>query len=759
MIRGCPEGSDQDMIIKCEGMGNTRFSGLPPILVQYNGVFYNNIYCANCNGIPREKVSVMSQDMMIFDTRESNSINYDIIIRDIRQSTLDRFRAIRFHGCNAGDFKCSQDMFQDECNAYRAPLRVTALDIIAKNEVCLRCITNVTLQASQCGSITNCPTPLGEYTANQWTALFDFTGQNRHPEYKDDSFHIDPHVRCNAPTCQQNRVLSTMSPMQCIRRTSLTFCNTPDSTLILVVRAQKTSSTFSSHEAGQIIPLRKCPKLVHYIRNLTSTINEQYTDAEFDINTKSCFVVSISYFEIMKYVDTLKFAEVIDIRIPGVISKLIKAYVLNFDLNCGIICDTGYVVPTKITREKVKHEFPTFFLENQRVSFDNNHTPLILDVAFLAGQKNTYWALYCGNHEGKSNVTEFEGGGIHVCPKINVEGHFDAIANTLSVSGHTLPFSEFIMTSNTTALICKARCDIIQQSQKQLGPPTLAIFTSVCYSVSMSCLLWTFLVYLRVSALRTIPGLTLMNLIVALFLAQMTYLISSYGLFLSYPVWCQFLGAAQHYLWLTSFAWMACMSFDIFRCLNCLHILAQEPQTRRYYKLVFCCWFTPILLPIFTACVQNFGIWNIGYGGRNVCWMVNPQTVLYLFAIPVFTVVLFNVIMFLASVFSIRHISDNASYAGRKKDGKERLVQCIKISSWMGTSWLFGILPNVFNLPQLWYIFSICNAFQGVHIFLGFGLSSRARDGLCMKPPRTSDVPIETTSSQQNTGISTDIES
>ena len=46
---------------------------------------------------------------------------------------------------------------------------------------------------------------------------------------------------------------------------------------------------------------------------------------------------------------------------------------------------------------------------------------------------------------------------------------------------------------------------------------------------------------------------------------------------------------------------------------------------------------------------------------------------------------------------------------------------------WMGLSWLFGIIPNFWDIDSLWYVFALANALQDVHIVLAFGIFGKVR--------------------------------
>ena len=188
----------------------------------------------------------------------------------------------------------------------------------------------------------------------------------------------------------------------------------------------------------------------------------------------------------------------------------------------------------------------------------------------ISTERGRVWKLFCVDEgEDNSHCSYLNTSDFNSCPKVEVQLTSISEYGFRTKSGHLIPYpSKYILTSNQTALICANQCkaDIFPDTQ------TLDIFVPICYSVSMSCLMMTFIIYLVAPPLRNVPGLMLMNLIVALFLAQMSYVISSYGIFITHPHWCQLLGATQHYLRLTAFAWMACITVDVYRCLSMIQV-------------------------------------------------------------------------------------------------------------------------------------------------------------------------------------------
>ena len=337
----------------------------------------------------------------------------------------------------------------------------------------------------------------------------------------------------------------------------------------------------------------------------------------------------------------------------------------------------------------------------------------------------------CAAGELSSEDSEF-------CLKVSITLEAGAV---LSPRGNILSSSYYQNASDGRTLLC---LDEYERLRPSSGSGTsLSVVILTCYTISIVCLLVTFFIYVRLAALRTVPGLMLMNLMVALFLSQLSYLLASIGLFSALPTLCQVVAAAQHYFWFCSFAWMAAMSWDIYRCLSDTLPSDGSLDSRRLMHTALCCWLIPALLPSLTLFLSSLGWWSLGYDGESpTCWMANAASVLYLFALPVFMVVSCNVALFVASLLRLYRLMTETAFAGRKELNSKRLVRCMKISSWMGISWLFGILPNVVTMQALWYVFAVGNAMQGVQILLAFGLARRTRQQLCSidQPEQNSSV-------------------
>ena len=405
-----------------------------------------------------------------------------------------------------------------------------------------------------------------------------------------------------------------------------------------------------------------------------------------------------------------------------------RMVLMNHDPVAGMTCPAG------VYHEPISHlvttngKLPAFRTRKMDRVFLSNRDPVMISSKGIPGQEYKIWVLLCKlkKETPGCNFTENNTYTRYVsCPKYELKTvpAFWTKFITLN-NGEKVLADEIMKTADDHVLVCAEEYEIIYRDSLE---SKLTIVVSTCYSVSLLCLLTTFVIHLRYHPLRTLPGLMLMNLTVALFLAQLIYLPNSHGLFLGEPIFCQVMATAQHYFWLASFAWMACMSLDIFNCLSASCITVNTYTAGKYYKYVLAGWLAPLPIPLVSNVLTITNPGGISYD-YTLCWLAGPRAVLYLFALPVLSIVTVNIILLIGSVYRLYSLLQNAAYIGRKEDNKQRLTKCIKLSSWMGISWLFGIVPNLVDVDALWYVFAIANAFQGVHIFFAFGITGRARE-------------------------------
>lgn len=82
-------------------------------------------------------------------------------------------------------------------------------------------------------------------------------------------------------------------------------------------------------------------------------------------------------------------------------------------------------------------------------------------------------------------------------------------------------------------------------------------------TISILCLIATIITYTVHSTLRAGPGLCVLSLSSTLLLAQITFLVNASVL--DHIHVCVFIGAVQHYTWISAFCWMNVIAVDIWK--------------------------------------------------------------------------------------------------------------------------------------------------------------------------------------------------
>lgn len=115
--------------------------------------------------------------------------------------------------------------------------------------------------------------------------------------------------------------------------------------------------------------------------------------------------------------------------------------------------------------------------------------------------------------------------------------------------------------------------------------------------VSLIFLVITFFTYIIFKKLRSLPAWNIINLVIALFIAQFSFLVGS--LCSSNPIVCFVVSIFSHYGFLAAFFWMNVIAFDLYRNfrLKSSHVILQSLSLKeRLPKYLVYAWLTPFLI-------------------------------------------------------------------------------------------------------------------------------------------------------------------
>ena len=741
IVDGCPHSPNTDVYDEyCRNENEyLTFANYVPIVAQ--GIPYLNIYCAACHGVKLKDIDPITEVSPVLCHTEIVNPEYILYhfypnfrCESVTVDPLVTFTKLTYRIAENCVFNidspmryCTSGKYMEECFAYKtAPGQC----FTSKSDACKACSRDLNSTIKQPLSGRNPQvTPLQSIHMD----FFKFIKTYNQAGVCDKlQFSGKPGNRCLVKKCQPG---FRLHDGQCISTNQSTSCLEPHENpyskeynvadlfrpvlLVIVehwvIRPIKYDPTYRFRETI-FKAARPCSEVQQKVyRIILQEINQ---------DGSKCYLIYSTALSYQLMDQMLESGEIERHLFPG--SRVLKMAAINHDPVVGLRCSRGsgsYVLTHKVRNSINKMEFRS--RESERI-VSSNRDPLVI-VKDIGYRQPTYHVLFCKLNYGRDGCSLNNKDSYSIyenCPKYELT----ALPRSWSIfmtlkSGEALRNVDYLYSKTGNVLVC---ADLYDQKYADKFSERIGIAVSTCYSVSILCLLATFLIHLRYPPLRTLPGLMLMNLIIALLLAQLIYVMNSFKLFASKQLVCKIMASAQHYFWLASFAWMLCLSFDIFQCFSATSSTVKTYLRTTYYKYMSVGWLVPILIPLTAIIMDNMDLPSSGYDS-TVCWLSGTNSVLYLFALPVLSIVTINIVLFVGSVYRLGVLLKNAAYVGRKEDNKQRLIQCVKLSSWMGISWLFGIIPNVLDLKALWYVFAVTNAFQGVHIFFAFGITGRAR--------------------------------
>ncbi|XP_039358962.1 adhesion G-protein coupled receptor G5-like isoform X2 [Mauremys reevesii] len=222
-----------------------------------------------------------------------------------------------------------------------------------------------------------------------------------------------------------------------------------------------------------------------------------------------------------------------------------------------------------------------------------------------------------------------------------------------------------------------------------------------------------------------------MNLLGALFLLNVFFLLSG-PLALVQSTWlCRGTAAFLQYSLLCCLTWMAIEGFHLYLLL----IKVYNVYIRRYVlKLCAVGWGLPALtvVSILIFKEETYGLHIIetdtGYNNTTMCWITDKaQDVHYILNVGYAGItVLFNMVILVTVMRMLRKLRSNMN--SQKEQVKKDLVTVLGLTCLLGTTWALAFLSfGVFLIPQL-ILFTIINSLLGFFICLWYCTVHRQPD-------------------------------
>lgn len=309
---------------------------------------------------------------------------------------------------------------------------------------------------------------------------------------------------------------------------------------------------------------------------------------------------------------------------------------------------------------------------------------------------------------------------------------------------------------NGTVYVCvqfERNYTILAITSGTIHDVVLGYITLIGFVLSLLCLLAVILTYSIFRELRTLPGKNLVALSISLFLAEFSWLCRP--AFLENKTGCFIIAIVNHYSFMVSFTASSVIAHH-----SCL-ILRKEVSLQRsksgdnkaFFVYSIFVWGIPALFILTSVVLDHFSLFITDYGMSGSCWLGTSQSQLFLFIMPIAVLLLCNVLLFGFSVFCFLKNQNSIARTLGSNAIKKRQIQniliCVKLSTLMGFSWLFGLLRIIVDneIPVFAYLFVIFVSFQGLFICVAFLFKRR-----CLKLYRSlwANTFSSKTASQRN---------
>ncbi|KAJ8374025.1 hypothetical protein SKAU_G00046050 [Synaphobranchus kaupii] len=263
----------------------------------------------------------------------------------------------------------------------------------------------------------------------------------------------------------------------------------------------------------------------------------------------------------------------------------------------------------------------------------------------------------------------------------------------------------------------------------------LKAVTYSCVSASLAALLLTLALLTALRALRSNLHSIHKNLLAALFLSLLTFVIGINQT--ETPLLCSVVAMLLHYFPMCAFAWVFVEALHIHRMLT--EVRNIDHGRMRFYYVVG--WGFPAII---TGLAM--GLDPQGYGNPDFCWLSVHDTLIWSFLGPVSVVVLVNIVIF---VLAGKAACSRRHRVFEKSGVISALRTAFLLLVLISATWLMGLLAVNSDVLTFHYLFAIFSCLQGVLAFLFYCVLNRdVRKNLKTAVMGKKTVPEESTTTR-----------
>ncbi|CAH1781194.1 unnamed protein product [Owenia fusiformis] len=273
----------------------------------------------------------------------------------------------------------------------------------------------------------------------------------------------------------------------------------------------------------------------------------------------------------------------------------------------------------------------------------------------------------------------------------------------------------------------------------------MGLVTIICLTLSIICMLLRLISQAFVSIFHSFAGKIQFCFVSSLCVSNILYLIGPFVT--DIPSLCEAIGILIHFFFLVSFTWMGIIALEMY--LTFRSTLHNSKGWKRILLYVFISMFLPVIVISVAVTLDHVsvdtrfkpfygnsvtGIPNSDFdttnsvpstskleNGENLnsevqtCQMSNPYATLLFFACPLGVMIVFNTIMYILTVSSLKSAWRQTAMVSNRNNFHFDVY--IKLFIIMGFTWIFGFIAP-FVHEAIVYVFIVLNASQGVFIFI-----------------------------------------
>ena len=242
-------------------------------------------------------------------------------------------------------------------------------------------------------------------------------------------------------------------------------------------------------------------------------------------------------------------------------------------------------------------------------------------------------------------------------------------------TGQEFKSDEFVILADGVAVICGP---VNWTDSNVFARATVSL---VCSCLSLVALFATLFTYCLFPSLRNLAGMYTMNLVVALFIANLLLVLAGTIEIEGYN--CVVTASLIHFSWLSGFFWMAMLSYNAAKTFRGRHVLAGGSERSKYRRLMASMslvWGGALL--IVSACLVltlcNCTTLPAVYKKSPPCWIGNVNVLIVVFGVPVATTLLLSTCFFIFVFWSVRKTKRDCKMV-QKKGRAEEILDEVKI--------------------------------------------------------------------------------